>query len=94
MERDQMSMCCVCWFDGAKLRDEADDLRVDAMRYRWLRDVSLQVLVSGPICVLADTWGTPVQQHPDGDPEIGPARYVTLDGKQLDAAIDAAREAK
>lgn len=62
----------------------------DAARYRWLRNDALAYLISGPICVSADKWGTPIKTHPEDDPSLGPALPVTLGGKELDAAIDAA----
>jgi len=61
----------------------------DAARYRWLRNDALQVLVSGPICVAADKWGKPLTQYPNRDAANGPAMPITLDGRALDAAIDA-----
>lgn len=68
---------------------ELDAARADAARYRWLRNDALQFLVSGPICVAADKWGTPLTQYPNHDAAKGPAMPITLDGKELDAAIDA-----
>jgi hypothetical protein len=76
----------------ASARAELDAARADAERYRWLRNDALAYLVSGPICVAADKWGTPIKTHPESDPSLGPALPVTLDGKELDAAIDAARK--
>lgn len=75
----------------------AQDIRlclVDATRYWYLRDDSLQYLISGPICVLADKWGKPLKQYPDDNAELGPATHITIDGKKLDAAIDDARSIK
>ena len=72
--------------------DEYDDLLLSAQRYKWLRDYSLQLLQSGPICVMADLWGKPLMQHPGDDPGLGPAMHSTMDGRELDAAIDDAIE--
>jgi hypothetical protein len=83
------------WRERAeKAGHELDAARADAERYRWLRNDSLMYLVSGPICVAADKWGTPIKTHPEDNPSLGPALPVTLDGKELDAAIDAARKEK
>jgi len=60
---------------------DAHNEATDAARYRWLRNSALQYLVAGPICIDADKWGAVKQEN--GMP-------VTLDGKQLDDAIDAA----
>jgi hypothetical protein len=76
----------------ATLDAQLESAKRDAERYRWLRDDALQLLVSGPICVAADKWGKPLTQHPGNNSENGPALHITLDGKELDAAIDAARK--
>lgn len=55
----------------------------DAGRYRWLRNESLHRLIRGPICIDADTWGEPV---------MACGKHITLDGAELDAAIDAAQK--
>ena len=68
--------------------DEYDDLMLSAQRYKWLRDYSLQLLQRGPICVMADLWGNPLTRHVGDDPGLGPAVHITLDGKELDSAID------
>lgn len=72
--------------------DEYDDLMLSAQRYKWLRDYSLQALQSGPICVMADLWGKPLTRHVGDDPGLGPAMHITMDGKELDFAIDDAIE--
>lgn len=63
--------------------DKKDQLQVDAMRYRWLRDESLHHLVAGPIAIAADKFGEPLIKN---------GKRIYLDGKELDASIDAAME--
>lgn len=77
-----MGMCSVCWFDGRRLTDEAESLRADAMRYRWLRDYALEVVIEGPIVCSADKWGE-LRTQSNG-------MHITRDGHDLDAEIDAA----
>lgn len=65
------------------------DDRKDAARYRWLRNQALSVLVSGPVCIMADEWGKPLTTpFSKLNPEFGPEMPYTIDGKELDAAID------
>lgn len=90
-ERDEHAKWRMALADKLHDREtEIAEARADAARYRWLRDDALRLLVSGPICVAADKWGKPLTQHPGNNSEHGPALHITLDGKELDAAIDAA----
>lgn len=86
-----VQMLQVVYAERDALKAEVEALRADADRYRWLRNDSLitealRAGFAGPICVLVDKWGDPVRREPDG------LSIITLDGKELDAAIDAARE--
>ena len=66
----------------------AQDLRCaidDAMRYRWLRDYALEVVIDGPMVCSADKWGE-LRTQSNG-------RHLTRDGHDLDAEIDTARAA-
>lgn len=65
----------------------AQDLRCaidDAMRYRWLRDHALEVLIEGPVVCSADKWGELATEN---------GKHITRDGHDLDAEVDAARAA-
>lgn len=61
-------------------------LKMDVRRYQWLRNESLMRPIAGPIVCAADRLGELMLQ-PDSD------RHITIDGRQLDAAIDAAMSA-
>lgn len=56
----------------------------DGMRYRWLRDHALEVLIPGPVVCAADKWGELATNN---------NRHITIDGHDLDAEIDAAMNA-
>jgi hypothetical protein len=59
-----------------ELEREAKALRVDAERYRWLRDDARHMVCEAPLCFMADDCGDAITR---------------LTGAELDAEIDAAR---
>jgi len=61
--------------------------KLDAKRYRWLRDSSLNVVVAGPLCVMADKWGH-LRMADNGGAFMEAVQ--TIDGSALDRAIDEA----
>ena len=71
---------------AAHAAEKQEPDRLDAERYRWLRDKAdfLRVPEGSPQVVLTDEWGEIVSLMPSAYPR----------GATLDAAIDAAKEAK
>lgn len=67
-----------------KLSSGPDFPERDGMRYRWLRDHALEVLIPGPVVCAADKWGELATVN---------NRHITIDGHDLDAEIDAAMNA-
>jgi hypothetical protein len=65
-----------------KIHEEnKEELLADAMRYRWLRDYALEVLIPGPVVCGADKWGELATVN---------GKHITSDGHDLDAEIDKA----
>lgn len=67
--------------ENEQLRAEAEPLRKDAGRYRWMRDVAPRLLVKSPLIAMCNSDGSVIQRDHGSE--------MLLSGESADEAVDA-----